>query len=58
MPARRSPAASLAVAALVVLGFATPLRALWAQDGGPWWLPFAAWSLPVAALAWLGRVRR
>jgi len=32
---------------------ATPLRALWAQDGAPWWTPYAAWSVVIFAAAWL-----
>jgi len=44
-------AAAVSVAAAVLLLFATPLRALWARDDGPWWLPFAAWAPLIAILA-------
>jgi hypothetical protein len=37
-------AAALTAAGAIVLLFGTPLRALWARDAGPWWLPFAAWA--------------
>lgn len=32
---------------------ATPLRVLWAQDGAPWWSPYAVWAALVAAAGWL-----
>ncbi len=53
MPAPASRAAAAATAAVIALLFATPLRGLWARDGGPWWLPFALWAPLVAVLAWL-----
>jgi hypothetical protein len=44
-------AAALTAAGAILLGFGTPLRALWARDGGPWWLPFAAWALLIVVVA-------
>lgn len=35
------------VAAVVLL--VSPLRALWAHLGAPWWAPFAVWALLIAA---------
>jgi hypothetical protein len=53
-----SRAAGLALAALVLLLFATPLRGVWSRDGGPWWLPFAVWLPAVLGLVWLMRAPR
>jgi len=50
-------AAAVTIAAAILLLFATPLRALWARDGGPWWLPFAAWVPLVVLLAHMLRGR-
>ena len=55
MPGSRSRAAAAALAAFVLLLFATPLRGIWARDSGPWWLPFAAWLPAVLGLFWLMR---
>jgi hypothetical protein len=44
-------AAAIFVAMATILLFATPLRALWARDDGPWWLPFAVWAPLVVVLA-------
>jgi hypothetical protein len=52
-----SRAAALTVAVAILLLFATPLRALWARDDGPWWLPFALWAPMIAALARIFRDR-
>ena len=43
--------------AAILLLFATPLRALWARDDGPWWLPFALWAPMIVALARILRDR-
>jgi hypothetical protein len=45
--------ASLAVAAagILLLGFATPTRILWATSGLGWWAPFLLWGLAILALA-------
>lgn len=51
-------AAAFVTGGLILLLFATPLRALWARDAGPWWLPFVAWSLAVALTAIALRRRR
>jgi hypothetical protein len=50
-----SRAASLAAASVILLGFGTPLRALWARDDGPWWLPFAVWGVMILIVASLAR---
>jgi hypothetical protein len=52
-----SRAAAVTVAVAILLLWATPLRALWARDGGPWWLPFAAWAPLIAILARILRER-
>jgi hypothetical protein len=36
---------------LLLLGFATPTRVLWATSGLGWWAPFLLWSVAIAALA-------
>jgi hypothetical protein len=46
-----SRAVAVTVAVAIGLLWATPLRALWARDGGPWWLPFALWAPLIAILA-------
>ena len=38
-------------AGILLLGFATPARMLWAQSGLGWWAPFLLWGLAIAALA-------
>ncbi|MBP8807046.1 MAG: hypothetical protein KBG48_13755 [Kofleriaceae bacterium] len=58
MSAPRASAAAIAIALAVVIGFATPVRGLWARDLGPWWLPFVAWLPAVVALAWTARAPR
>jgi hypothetical protein len=40
---------------LLLLGFATPARTLWAESGLGWWAPFAIWAAAIAALAVAGR---
>ena len=41
--------------ALLLLAFGTPLRALWAQAGAPWWSAYALWALAIAGLYVLER---
>lgn len=38
-------------AGLLLLGFATPARMLWAQTGLGWMAPFLIWATAIAALA-------
>jgi hypothetical protein len=52
-----SRAAAVTVAVAILLLWATPLRALWARDVGPWWLPFAVWAPLIAILARILRER-
>lgn len=41
---------------LTLMAFVSPLRAVWASDGGPWWGSFAAWgALVVITALSLGR---
>jgi len=35
---------------LLLLGFATPVRTLWAESGLGWWAPFLVWGLAIGAL--------
>lgn len=39
---------------LLLLGFATPVRMLWAESGLGWWAPFLIWGLAIAALTAAG----
>ena len=39
---------------LLLLGFATPVRLLWAQSGLGWWAPFLLWGAAIIALAVAG----
>ena len=41
-------------AGLLLLGFATPVRVLWAQSGLGWWAPFLVWGIAILALALAG----
>ena len=47
---------SLAVLAsgILLLGFATPARMLWAESGLGWYAPFVIWGASIAALAFAG----
>jgi hypothetical protein len=47
---------SLAVlaAGILLLGFATPGRMLWAQSGLAWYAPFVIWGAAIVALAFAG----
>jgi hypothetical protein len=49
----RNSGGSLAVLAtgVLLLGFATPARVLWATSGLGWWAPFVLWAVAIAALA-------
>ena len=38
-------------AGLLLLGFATPARVLWAQSGLGWWAAFLVWGVAIVALA-------
>jgi hypothetical protein len=42
-------------AALLVMGFGTPLIALWAQPSAPWWTAYALWGAAIAAIAGAAR---
>jgi hypothetical protein len=42
-------------AGVLLLGFATPARLLWAQGGFGWWAAFFLWGVAIAALALAGR---
>lgn len=48
-------ALSLLSCALLLLAFGTPLRALWAQPGTPWWTAYAIWAAVIAGLYVLER---
>ena len=37
-------------AGLLLLGFTTPVRLLWARAGLGWWMPFLIWALAILAL--------
>jgi hypothetical protein len=39
---------------VLLLGFATPTRVLWAESGLGWWAPFLLWGVAIAALALAG----
>lgn len=41
--------------AVLLLAFGTPLRALWAQSGAPWWSAYAIWMLAILGLYLLER---
>lgn len=41
-------------AGILLLGFATPLRVLWAGEDAPWWTPFVIWGAAVLALGLAG----
>ena len=36
---------------LLLLGFATPARMLWAHSGLGWWAPFLLWGIAILVLA-------
>jgi hypothetical protein len=44
-------AVALVVAGTTLLAFATPLRALWADAGRPWWTVYALWAAAIVAIA-------
>ena len=39
---------------LLLLGFATPARVLWAESGLGWWAPFLLWGVAIVALLGAG----
>jgi hypothetical protein len=45
---------SVLATGLLLLGFATPARVLWAESGLGWWAPFLLWGVAIAALAVAG----
>jgi membrane protein implicated in regulation of membrane protease activity len=45
-----SSAIALITAGVLFLVFGTPVRALWANVGAPWWLVYVLWSLGVVGL--------
>jgi hypothetical protein len=42
-------------AGILLFGFASPARLLWAQSGAGWWAPFLIWAAVIAILAVAGR---
>jgi hypothetical protein len=44
-PGDRKRDISLLVFGVALLVFASPLRAVWADEGRPWYLPFGLWLL-------------
>ena len=51
-------AVALVVGGATLLAFGTPLRALWADSGRPWWTVYAIWGAAIAALAILAASAR
>jgi hypothetical protein len=51
---RRGALAVLA-AGLLLLGFATPVRTVWAHSGLGWIAPFLLWALAIVILAFASR---
>ena len=51
-------ALALVVAAVTLVAFGTPMRALWADPRRPWWTVYAIWALAIVALFWLARASR
>ncbi|MCA9614216.1 MAG: hypothetical protein H6721_21425 [Sandaracinus sp.] len=47
---RGASALALALGALI---FASPLRAVWAREGAPWWVPFLLWAALLVLAAWV-----
>ncbi len=54
----RSRGLSLLVFGIAVLGFATPLRLLWAHEGRPWYLPFVLWLVVTLLALWAARASK
>jgi arginine exporter protein ArgO len=49
---------SFLAAAVLVLAFGTPLRALWLRDAAPWWLGYAIWAGAIFLLYLAERSRK
>ena len=43
----------VALAALALLLFASPLATLWSRLEAPWYLPYGLWLLVIVLAAWL-----
>ena len=57
-PSPRARTASLAVTGLVLLLFGTPLRVLWMDASGSWWLGYLLWLAAIVAVAVTARPGR